>query len=87
MRFSAFGTAILAYVAIGHPRPAVAQVDQQRAQEYFKEAQALCERDGGRLWGVSICAPMVIGDERTQTISTSQHQTDAALPKLIGILN
>ena len=38
---------------------AVAQVDQQRAQEYFKEAQALCERDGGRLWGVSICAPMV----------------------------
>src|SRR5205809_360397 len=41
MRISALGTAILAYVAIGHALPAAAQVDQQRAQEYFKEAQVL----------------------------------------------
>ena len=26
----------------------------------------LCERDGGRMWGVSICAPMVIGDARIE---------------------
>ena len=52
--------------------PAVAQVDQQRAQEFFKEVQALCERDGGRLWGVSLCAPIVIADRRTQTVATSQ---------------
>lgn len=52
--------------------PAEAQVDQQRAQEFFKEAQALCERDRGRLWGVSLCAPTVIGDARTQTFATSQ---------------
>jgi hypothetical protein len=65
----------------------VAQVDQQRAQEYFKEAQALCERDGGRLWGVSICAPMVIADRRTQTIATSQPAPEAARPPLLGLLN
>lgn len=87
MRLPAFCTAILAYMVIGHPQPAVAQVDQQRAQEYFKEAQALCERDGGRLWGVSICAPMVIGDARTQTFATSQPPPDAPRPKLIGLLN
>ena len=87
MRISAFCTAVLAYVVVGHPPPAVAQVDQQRAQEYFKEAQALCERDGGRLWGVSICAPMVIGDARTQTFATSQPPPDAPRPKLIGLLN
>ena len=52
--------------------PAAAQVDQQRASGFFKEAQALCERDGGRLWGELICAPMVIGDARTQTFATSQ---------------
>ena len=57
MRISAFGTAILAYVAIGHALPAAAQVDQQRAQEYFKEARDLCDRDGGRLCGVSLCGP------------------------------
>lgn len=67
--------------------PAAAQVDQQRAQEYFKEAQTLCERDGGRLWGVSICAPMVIGDARTQTFATSQPPPDAPRPKLIGLVN
>ena len=86
MRISESCTAILAYVVIGHPSPAVAQVDQQRAQEFFKEAQALCERDGGRLWGVSICAPMVIGDARTQTFATSQPPPDAPRPKLVGIL-
>src|SRR4029453_7632240 len=87
MRISAFCTAVLTYVVIGHPPPAVAQVDQQRAQEYFKEARALCERDCGRLWGVSLCAPMVIGDARTQTFATSQLPPDAPRPKLIGLLN
>src|SRR5437763_11600225 len=87
MRISALCTTVLAYGVIGHPPPAVAQVDEQRAQEYFKEAQALCERDGGRLWGVSICAPMVIGDARTQTFATSQPPPDAPRPRLIGILN
>ncbi len=87
MRIPVFCTAVLAYVVIGHPPPAVAQVDQQRAQEFFKEAQALCERDGGRLWGVSICMPMVIGDARTQTFATSQPPPDAPRPKLIGLLN
>jgi hypothetical protein len=77
----------LTYVVISHAPTAAAQVDQQRAQEYFKEAQALCERDGGRLWGVSICAPMVIGDARTQTFATSQPPPDAPRPKLIGLVN
>lgn len=87
MRRPVFCAAILASVVIGHPPPAVAQVDQQRAQAYFKEAQALCERDGGRLWGLSICAPMVIGDARTQTFATSQPPPDAPRPALIGLLN
>jgi hypothetical protein len=64
-----------------------AQVDQQRAQEYFKEARALCERDGGRLWGVSICAPMVIADLRTHTIATSQPAPEGAWPRGLGIVN
>jgi hypothetical protein len=87
MRISALCTAILAYVVMCYPLPAVAQVDQQRAQEYFKEAQALCERDGGRLWGVSLCAPMVIADRRTQTFATSQPAPEGARPRVLGIVN
>jgi hypothetical protein len=87
MRIPAPCTGILTCVVIGYPVVAVAQVDQQRAQEYFKDAQAVCERDGGRLWGVSLCTPMVIGDARTQTFATSQPPPEAPRPNLIGLLN
>src|ERR1051326_5592538 len=46
----ALRTTILATLALP-AMAAAAQVDQQRAQEFFREAQTLCERDGGRLWG------------------------------------
>ena len=39
MRISAFCAAVLTYVLFGHTPPAAAQIDQQRAQEYFKEAE------------------------------------------------
>ena len=79
---TALACALTAFAAPGH-----AQVDLQRTREFFTEAQTLCERDGGRLWGVSICAPMVIGDARTQTFATSRPAPSAPRPKLIGILN
>jgi hypothetical protein len=87
MRISAFCAAVLTYVVLGHTPPATAQVDQRRAQEYFKEAQALCERDGGRLWGVSLCAPLVIADQRTHTLATSQPAPDAPWPRVLGLVN
>jgi hypothetical protein len=64
-----------------------AQVDQQRANEYFKEAQALCERDNGRLWGVPICGPMVIFDMQTKTIATSKTEPGETRPRLLGLVN
>jgi hypothetical protein len=87
MQVSASGAAIVAYLVIGRLSPAAAQVDQQRAQQFFREARALCERDGGRLWGVSICTPMVIGDARTQTFATSQPPPDAPRPRIVGLVN
>ena len=86
MRTRALHAATLFCLVTTFPAPAVAQVDQQRAQECFKEARALCERDGGRLWGASICMPMVIGDARTQTFATNQPAPHAPRPKLVGIL-
>ena len=79
--------ATLLWVATALVSPAAAQVDPHRAEEYFKEVQALCERDGGRLWGVSLCGPMVIGDMRTQTFATSQPPPDAPRPPLVGLAN
>ena len=67
--------------------PAAAQVDQQRAQDYFKDVQAVCEREGKRLWGMSLCGPMVIADARTQTIATSQPAPEGPRPRLLAGMN
>jgi hypothetical protein len=87
MRTVARRAAILLSAVTSLGRVAEAQVDRNRAEEYFKEVQALCERDGGRLWGVSLCGPMVIGDMRTRTFATSQPAPDAPRPPLVGLVN
>jgi hypothetical protein len=76
----------LVFVALA-AAPAAAQVDQARAAQYFKEAGALCERDGGRLWGVSLCGPMVIADAATKTIATSQPAPAEDPPRFLGLVN
>jgi len=63
------------------------QVDQQRADAYFKEAAAICQREGGRLWGVSLCGPLVIVDARTGTMATSQPAPAAERPRTFGLAN
>jgi hypothetical protein len=64
-----------------------AQVDQERAAAWFREAQALCARDGGRLWGVSLCGPMVIADATTGTIATNRPPPAAPRPPALGFAN
>ncbi len=67
--------------------PAAAQVDQQRAEAYFNEAAAICQRDGGRLWGVSLCGPMVFADARTRTLATNQPRPTGEWPRALGFAN
>jgi hypothetical protein len=55
-----------------------APVDPDRAAAWFREAAALCERDGGRLWGISLCGPMVIADPVSRTIATNQPAPDGS---------
>jgi hypothetical protein len=61
-----------------------AQVDPRIAKRYFDEATELCERDAGRLWGVSLCGPMVIFDQATGTRATSQPEPDGPPPRFPG---
>lgn len=67
--------------------PAAAQVDQQRAEAYFKEAATICQRDGGRLWGVSLCGPMIFADVRTRTLATNQPRPTGEWPRVLGFTN
>ncbi len=61
-----------------------AQVQPELAKRYFEEATKLCERDAGRLWGVSLCGPMVIVDQATGTRATSQPEPEGPPPRFPG---
>lgn len=66
---------------------ASAQIDAKLAQSYFKEADVLCTRDGGRLWGVSLCGPMIFADPKDRSFVTNRPVSVAKLPDNINIAN
>ncbi len=76
--------ALSLFMVFGAPTRAEAQVDPQLAQRYFQEVMELCERDAGRLWGVSLCGPMVIFDQATGTRATSQPEPEGPPPRFGG---
>src|SRR5215510_14676066 len=69
---------------LGTATTADGQVRPEVAQRWFEEATKLCERDAGRLWGVSLCGPMVIFDQATGTRATSQQEPQGPAPRLSG---
>lgn len=69
------------------PLAALAQIDQQRAAEAFHVAKTLCEGEGGKLWNISLCGPIVIADPATKTIATNQRAPDAPQPAALGFAN
>src|SRR4051812_14636995 len=80
-------TRLFVLALLGVAAAADAQVQPQIAARYFKEAATLCERDAGRLWGVSLCGPMVIVDQATGTRATSQPEPDGPPPRLPGLVD
>ena len=70
---------------LGAATAADGQVQPQLARRWFEEATKLCERDAGRLWGVSLCGPMVIFDQRTGTHATSQPEPGGPPPRFPGM--
>ena len=76
--------ALFLLVLLGAATAAEAQVQPELAKRYFEEATKLCERDAGRLWGVSLCGPMVIFDQATGTRATSQPEPEGPPPRFPG---
>jgi hypothetical protein len=69
---------------LGAATAADGQVNPQLARRYFEEATRLCERDAGRLWGMSLCGPMVIVDQATGTRATSRPEPEGPRPRFPG---
>jgi hypothetical protein len=66
---------------LGVTTAAESQVRPELAKSYFEEVTKLCKRDAGRLWGVSLCGPLVIVDPATGTRATNQPEPDGPVPR------
>jgi hypothetical protein len=73
------------FALLGAATVADAQVQPQLARRWFEEVKRLCERDAGRLWGVSLWGPLVIFDQATGTRATSQPEPEGPPPRFPGI--
>ncbi|WP_051669446.1 hypothetical protein [Bryobacter aggregatus] len=69
------------------PLAGLAQIDPQRATEFFNEAKTLCEHEGGKLWKTSLCGPIVFADPATKTIATNQPAPEGPRPRVLGFAN
>jgi hypothetical protein len=59
--------------------------DFSSANRAFTEIDALCRADAGRMWGKSLCGPLVFADPRTRLAATREGV--ATIPDTIGIAN
>ncbi|HKG20785.1 MAG TPA: hypothetical protein VKC34_02715, partial [Blastocatellia bacterium] len=61
--------------------PQGAPIDAALAHSHFQEARALCERDDGKLWGVSLCGPMLFVDRATRTVVANRGDREGRLTR------
>jgi hypothetical protein len=63
----------------------LASIDAAAANRAFAELQAMCAADNGRLWGRSVCGPVVLANPQTREAFTADGP--ATIPDSIGIAN
>ena len=51
------------------------------ANHYFQEAKAASDRDGGKLWGVTLYGPMLFVDEATRSVAANEPDKNGILRK------
>lgn len=81
-------TCIVALLMIAGLQVARAQsqsIDPTRAEQYFDEARKNCEGDAGKLWGKSLCGPMLFADPGTRAIVGNQADAEARLTRQKGV--
>src|SRR5260370_20274022 len=59
------------------------------AMTAFQELDAMCARDNGRMWGLSVCGPTVLVDPHTRRFVARRNGqiTERTMPPSMGIAN
>lgn len=62
-------------------------IDLAKAKQYFDEAHSICTHDGGKLWGKSLCGPMLFVDPETRQVAANQADAERRLTPYSGIFS
>jgi len=49
------------------------------ASQYFQEVRSICEKDRHKIWGVSLCGPVLLVDKQTRTVMANVADRQGAL--------
>ena len=60
-------------------------INVAQAKQYFDEARGICEKDAGKLWGKSLCAPMIFADPQTRGVVANQADAQSRLKEQNGV--
>jgi hypothetical protein len=61
------------------PTRAEASIDQAQAASIFQQANTICTRDGGALWGHTLCGPMLLVDPDDRSVVANQADAGGVL--------
>jgi hypothetical protein len=81
----AFVLACVAVPAFAAEETVVSPLDLDVARRQFNEAREICEADGGRFWGVSLCGPMMFVDPQSRRLVANQQDAEGALKQEDGV--
>src|SRR4051794_39986307 len=56
-------------------------IDLALAKKYFQEAEMICRQDGGKLWGRSLCGPMIFFDPAARAVVANQSDREGRLTR------
>jgi hypothetical protein len=56
-------------------------INLAEAEQYFADAQQVCNADAGKLWGVSLCGPLLFADQASRMVVASQADAEGKLQK------
>lgn len=65
--------------------PVQAAPDRDGAVRVFETADTLCERDGGTLWGESLCGPMLVVDPADRAVIANRQDPGGVLVEQEGV--
>jgi hypothetical protein len=60
-------------------------IDLATAAEYFRELDAVCTEDAGKLWGISLCGPILLVDPPTGMAVGNRADANGLLEPVAGV--